>query len=319
MEKAASIILSSLGYDQILLPEIQQCLTQADVKCLIEGKPIQNSQLNSKLRYPKRLELQMDDLLTRPWLRDMYGIHDKETESRPNHSVLSLNTTVPEANNLKDELNVKKVNHVKKSNKDNSAEIRDLITSCMDDIAGDMSVTLCGHINYNKSENPEDWTLAGLNIETLVGYLEKAVEENVGELKTFAQLNLLVCGSEKFAEHLFLTLTKLDAAPKIMTAIRDEIPITPAPRGAQKFQYMFSGDYEDESAGRGENLLNSVLKLEMNESGEMKKSNMQKHVIDKMREIAIETLKHNSIIDNITQYMLPETPTMEKLNTVRHN
>jgi hypothetical protein len=249
---AAEIIARAFQLDELLIPHIADLLTDNDLQSLANGTAIQNKRLSSRLKNQHGLRLHADDLAIRPWLRSMYGIAGPE-----NSAVLSLGTTAPEAANLEDELGIKPV-HVKKGASHAARAAVDAIKNSLDGLAGRMSLTICGHIAYNDSPDPADWTLAGFSIDSLAATLQQALAE-VEEGSTLAQLNLLSCGSEHFGRALFNALEKEGVVLSLMTAIRDEIPITPGPKGAQRPLYLFAGDYDDESSEKSRNILKAVV------------------------------------------------------------
>lgn len=294
-----------LDYEELLLNQIKDKLQKVHLEAVSNGHPISNSSLEL---FVERAKLTQDFSRIRPWLCDMYQMGSPESSI-----ALALGTTKPEADQAVSLFNREAV-HVKKNSK--SSDISKAIERCLDTISGDMSVTIIGHIAYNNSTDPAEWTCAGLTVHGLTEALKLAVNSGVKEGAQFLQLNLLSCGCDLFARKLFQELVLSQCAPRIMTAIRDEIPITPGPMGDQKFKYLFAGDYENEKTKKdAQNILTTVHFVR---DGRGHKT-LYQHIFERMRKLLKSILLQDKLIDNVTRYMLPEPPSEGELNALRHH
>jgi hypothetical protein len=285
---------------------IGERLSAANLRALAYGHPIANPSLAKVIAQAK---LEQDFALIVPWLRDMYGT-DAAPGAAPSSVALALGTTVPEANQVRDVFGLAPV-HVKKGNDARRMAIQAL-RDCFDEIAGRMSVTIIGHIAYNGSANPRDWTCAGLTVEELSESLREAVRAGVHAGSEFWKLNLLSCGSEQFAVELYRSLLAQSCAPRLMTAIRDEIPITPGPARAQQFRYLFAGDKYNELVN-AQNILTSVRGV----SGDAP-PDLYRYVFMRMRQI-LGPLLTNAVADLVTRYMLPAPSDEADMQALRHH
>jgi len=259
------------------------------------------------------LRLLQDDLLLRPWLRDMYELGGDET-------AVGLELSTPEEANTRLELgHLDRVTAKKKGTNLAIGAIRDSLVKS----SGPIAFTLVGHVNFG-GKDASGWTVGGLTAATIADALFQGLQL-AAEDAELAQLNLLSCGTEQFARILLGELKTRNVHVYLCTAFLDEIPVNPGPLGAPQQDFLYAGDADAYRRREAQNIGSSVSFIKPTGHGKDLRAFAEQRLSRILVKAFLETFPlapmtpPPEVLALIAAYALPDRPTAQEMNKLRRD